>query len=1077
MSDNTDNNKKYWKGLEELHNDPEFQEIARKEFPYKMPINGQDPDEFYEHSHRRDFLKFLGFSVAAASLAACEAPVKKAIPYLNKPDEVDPSVPNYYASSYIDGGDYCSVIVKTREGRPIKIESNPLSSVSGGGLSTRASSSVLSLYDNERIKGPKAAGKNTSWEKLDGAVKSGLESIAAAGQKTVIVTQSILSPSLKQALADFQEQYPGAAVVTYDPDSVSAMLDANQKSFGVRALPSYAFDKAKVVVSFEADFLGTWFNHEGFSKQYAQQRKLGKNKKTLNRHYHYESALSLTGSNADYRVPVKPSDQLKLLVKLHNIIASKTGGTKIGQAEAPQKDKYLQKAADDLLAHKGHSLVVCGVNNEAAQLITNSINHMLDNYGHTLNIDKEAYFRQGNDKAMNGFIDELKNGQVKGVIFFNANPVYDHPRGEEIKAAIQNTELSVSTADRIDETAALVQYVAPDHHYLESWGDAQPIKGYYSLMQPAITPLFKTRAALESFLTWTGNKQEAYQYIKAYWRKNLYPLQKGFASFRDFWDRSLHDGVFEPNKPLKQGHKAKPVNNHQDRQVKSDSLKGMADSLSVAADTLKHAVQSGAENNASGKDRNFKFNIASLSLATEKTAAIEYTIYEKGGIGNGKQANNPWLQEFPDPVTKACWDNYITISPKFGREKDLKSGDIVKLETNKGTINLPVLLQPGQAYGTVSAAIGYGRTHAGKAANHVGKNVYPLIRENDGRLEFNGIVKNITKTGEFRQIAQTQTHHTMMGRPIVQDAELKEWQKNPAAGKVSHSFHTSEGTKHADEISIWNTEEGHELTHGLERGHHWGMVIDLNSCTGCGSCIIGCQSENNVPVVGRQEVINRREMHWIRIDRYYSSQGDPDNPYDKDLEDPEENPQVTFMPMTCQHCNQAPCETVCPVLATTHSAEGLNMMAYNRCVGTRYCANNCPYKVRRFNWFRYYDNNKFDYNLNNDLGKMQLNPDVTVRSRGVMEKCTMCVQRIQAGKLEAKKEGRPVKDGDINTACADACPTNAITFGDMNDKNSTIGKTIKEEKDKRLYHVLEELNTRPSVSYLTKIRNKDQNKA
>ena len=454
-----------------------------------------------------------------------------------------------------------------------------------------------------------------------------------------------------------------------------------------------------------------------------------------------------------------------------------------------------------------------------------------------------------------------------------------------------------------------------------------------------------------------------------------------------------------------------------------------------------------------------------------QTEGLELVLYQKVGIGNGRQANNPWLQEMPDPISKACWDNYLTVSQPLANELGIEMENMMtrkaRVTANGTSVVVPVLVQPGQAAGTVGLALGYGRTKAGKVADGLGVNAYPMISKTNGFTSYFNTDVQIEILDEDYRIAQTQTHETFMGREtVIQDALLAEYQEDPAAGRFKPHIETYDGPKEPSEISLW---KGHTYPN-----HHWMMAIDMNSCIGCGSCTVACQVENNVPVVGRQEVINRREMHWIRIDRYYSSDA-PAGDYAA-MEVASENPEVTFQPMLCQQCNNAPCETVCPVAATTHSSEGLNQMTYNRCIGTRYCANNCPYKVRRFNWFKYHDNKEFagvNIAMNDDLGKMVLNPDVTVRARGVMEKCTFCIQRIQLGKLEAKKEKRRPRDGEINTACEEACPTRAITFGDANDPQSDISKLVSSEYGERAYRVLEEIGVSPNIWYLNKIRNKD----
>ncbi|GHB55886.1 TAT-variant-translocated molybdopterin oxidoreductase [Persicitalea jodogahamensis] len=1022
-------NKRYWKGLEELRNDKDFVRNANSEFAPAPPAEKE-----YESlvdgmgTHRRDFLKVLGFGMAAVSLAACETPVRYAVPYLNKPEGEFPTIANWYASTYAEGGDYASVLVKTREGRPIKLEPNNLSSISSG-VSARIHGSLLSLYDNEKLKGPaKGSDTKVSWDQVDKEIMSQLAKVAAGGTPIRLISSTIISPSTKAVVADFVAKYPATSHIQYDANSASALLKANGGK-----VPAYDFSKAKTIVSIDADFLGTWIAPIAFAKQYAETRKLSSakgGKKDMSRHYQFESQLSLTGSNADYRAAVKPSQIGLLVAALYNKVAGKMGASSISAAAV--NVPHLDQAAADLIASKGQALVVCGVNDINVQNLVRSLNSMLGSNGNT--ISGAAYnLRQGDDVAMNGFIDELKGGRVGAVMFLDANPVYDHPRGAEIAAALPKVPLSISFADRADETASLTKYICPASHYLESWGDAEPRSGYYSLLQPTISLIFNTRQAQSSLLKWAGKNEDYHEYVKSYWRSNIYTQASG-GGFDQFWMKALHDGVFEP---------------------KSGSTSSTSDATPASqplATSTSVAPLASSSDDAAAISKTYKANGSGLELV----------LYEKVGMGTGNLANNPWIQEFPDPVTKACWDNYACLSKATASELGVEQGDLVKLDYKGKALELPVVVQPGQAAGTVAVAIGYGREKAGKSADGVGVNVYPWATFNNGYLSFRPGEVTLTKSGGTKDIAQTQTHDTVMGREsVLQDAVLGDYQKNVMAGRFIPEVETSEGPKEATDITLW---DGHEY-----KNHSWGMVIDLNSCTGCGACVIGCQSENNVAVVGRQEVINRREMHWIRIDRYYSSKSAESI---DDLEEAAENPEVTFQPLMCQHCNNAPCETVCPVLATTHSSEGLNQMTYNRCVGTRYCANNCPFKVRRFNWFKYFDSDDFDYNFNNDLGKMVINPEVTVRSRGVIEKCSMCVQRIQEGKLNAKKARRRPVDGEIDTACAQTCPTNAITFGDMNDPESRISKVLEVEREGRAFHMLEEINVRPQISYLTKIRNK-----
>ncbi len=1011
--------KQYWKGLEELTLNPEFEKHADKEFPEYLPIGGESEEN---GTSRRDFLKLMGFGVAAASLAACETPVRKAIPYLNKPVDVDPGVPNYYASSYVNGNEYCSVVVKTREGRPIKIDGNKLSTVSGGGTSSQAQASVLSLYDKERLPGPELGGNPVTWDELDKEVAKQF----GGAQRIALVSSSVFSPSILATIDALKAKYAGFEHVQYDQASFSGTLAANEKSFGKRAVPSHDFGQADTIVSFDADFLGNWLNHTLHSKQFAQTRKLNDKKKTMSRLYSFESNLSLTGSNADYRNAIKPSQQGAYVANLYNLLAAKAG---VPAVPAPKigDTAILTKAANDLWSSKAKSLVVSGSNDENVQTLINAINSLLGCYGTTIDMATTVNTRKGDDKAMGNLIKGLNAGNIDGVLFFNSNPVYDHPMGAQIAAGLKKAKFSISTSDRKDETARLTSAIAPDNHFLESWNDFEPVTGKFSLSQPTISNLFNTRQAGQSFLVWSGISGSYFDFVKSRWTANV------TGDKQTYWDTIVQAGVLETEA--------------------TEEGRTFSGDVNVAASGIKSAVP-----------------------------GVELVMYEKSTIGNGSQANNPWLQETPDPITKAVWDNYLTISPKMAEEIGLTLGDmttqLVSLKVgNNEPVKVPAMVQPGQANGTVGLAVGYGRTSAGKVANGVGVNAYPLIGYKAGfqnRAVTTGV--SVVLSGEEYKVAQTQTHHTYMGREnVIQESILSKYQKDPSAGRDFPMITTySEKTKPGN-VSLWS---GHEYPN-----HHWGLIIDLNSCTGCGACAVSCQAENNVPVVGKEEVLNRREMSWLRIDRYYSSDA-PEGDL-KAMEIAAEQPEVTFQPMMCQQCNNAPCETVCPVAATTHSSEGLNQMTYNRCIGTRYCANNCPYKVRRFNWFKYHDNDQFPDNtaMNNDLGKMVLNPDVTVRSRGVMEKCSFCVQSIQAGKLKAKREGRRPHDSDFDSACASSCPSEAMVFGDLKDPDSKISKVLKlqngengpEVKEERAYHVLEELSVKPNVWYFTKIRNKEAN--
>ncbi len=1097
---------KYWKGLDELNETPEFKEKAENEFPEFLPIeerkSTKSGDE--DDSGRRDFLKLMGFSVAAVSLAACETPVKKAIPYVNKPETVDPGVPNYYASTYMSGGDYASIVVKNREGRPIKIEPNRLSSITGAGLGARVTASVLDLYDDSRLKSFKKGKNDISIKDADAEIKKGLKDA-----KTIrIISPTITGPTTLSLIEDFKKKYAGADVqhIQFDPISYKGISEANGGK-----IPSYDFSKADVIVS-TADFHGTWISPIEFSGQYGETRKLrrGKNeKKTMSRHYQFESTLTLTGATADYRTPIKASEEPLVILELYNKVVGGNYSTK-GLSESAKK--AIAKAAKELKAAKGKSLVVSGSNDTKVQLFVAAINEKLGNVGKTVDLENATLVKASGDEAKLGkFVKDALDKKIDAVILLNSNLFYQYfgcdpswykkyGNSEEHKEKIfADIKTKVAITDRADETASQDGfYIATNQHWLEKWGDAQPKEGYFSIGQPTINPIFKgTRAAEESLMAWAGISGTFYDYLKAYWEKNLFPLQSQEILFESFWNKTLRSGVFEPGKKLN----VTPA--VVENQIAADSTSQETTPAVVAEeDALLEAESSD--------------NTVSLSEAARKIkeqykpapkGQLEFVAYESTQMGDGAGANNPWLQELPDPISKVTWDNYVAISaydaetnfgkqPRDPKNPALKQGDIVKIVApNLIKIEAPVLIQPGQAPGTVSMALGYGRDKAGKLASGIEKrftgkeaigiSAFPFVRIVDGNLCYYSNV-TIEKASGSYEFAQTQTHHTIMGRDIIQGAYLSDY-KEGNTGKVEKLLETYAGKKKPEDIDLWAPQNEDTHKHPI---HKWGLSIDLNSCFGCGSCHIACQSENNIPVVGKDEVRRRRDMHWLRIDRYYSSdmsleKGEKEGKGKigalAEMENPADNPKVTFMPMMCQHCAHAPCESVCPVAATSHSTEGLNQMAYNRCIGTRYCANNCPYKVRRFNWFNYSDKpwserefRNVNTAMNSDLGRMVLNPDVTVRARGVMEKCSMCVQRIQEGKLKAKIEKRKVKDGDIEVACASACPTNAITFGDMNDPESRIYKERNEDNGDRTYQVLEELNVQPGVTYLTKIRNEEK---
>ena len=940
---------------------------------------------------RRDFLKVLGFSFgSAAILESCKRPVQKALPYVIQPPEIIPGKSLYYATGFYDGHEYSGILVKTRDGRPIKIEGNILSTFNGEGTSARVQASVLSLYDDARLKYPTVLNKQESWDTIDEQIIREFDRINSESGEIVLLTSSIISPSTGKLINEFGARFKKFKWVQYDAVSYSAILEANSICFGKIVIPDYHFANASLVVSINADFLGTWVSPVHFIPGYVSRRKLDNGEKGMLRHIHYESGMSLTGANADVRKKIKPSEEIVLLKDLYNKISEKTGGEKFKNVSFKED---LSELADDLIESKGKAIVVSGTNNVDIQIIINGINSLLGNYTECIDLNYNLNIASGIDNKMENLVDDLNSGKVKALLMYNVNPVYDYPDSPRFLAGIKNTDLTVNMAVALNETVGKGKYECPVHHYLETWDDAEIIPGQLSLSQPCINPLFKTRSFQDSLLKWSGSRIPYRDYITNHWEK-VYFLHSNVPDFRSFWDESLGNGVFRYNVPH-------------------------GKSLSFDREALSKAINNSEVPGAGG---------------------IEVVISESVSLGTGMHANNPWLMELPDPVSRQCWENVAAISISDAEKLGIHTGDLIKL--SDGLI-LPAFIQPGQAEGTISLALGYGHTNSGPVCANIGVNLYPFIRINGGNRVYGFVIEKPKNTLKQSQLALTQVHYSMEGRPIVRDTVLSEYKKNPSSGNEFHKEFESTHKTLYPEIKY--------------DGFHWGLAIDLNSCLGCNACVIACQAENNIPVVGKGEVIRRRIMHWIKIDRYYS-----DNLAD---------PKVYFQPLACQHCDNAPCENVCPVSATNHSSEGLNQMTYNRCVGTKYCINNCPYRVRRFNWYRYTNNKAFDFNTASDLGKMVLNPDVTVRERGVVEKCSFCVQRIQEKKLQAKLENRVLKDFEIKTACMQACPSGAIVFGNLNDKDSKVSGLF---SDPRCYHLLEELHTLPNTAYLTKVRNDEK---
>jgi MoCo/4Fe-4S cofactor protein with predicted Tat translocation signal len=1061
------NNKKYWQNFSELNDNERFQKLQKDEFNEELPFEDSDGKGWLdEKAPRRDFLKYLGFSTAAATLASCEMPVRKAIPYTNKPDNVIPGVAKYYATTFVQDGEVVPVLAKVRDARPIKLEGNALSSLTQGGTSPRMQASVLDLYDTHRLTHPKRRNGNrfdevATYEAVDSQVANALAGLG--GAPVVLLTSTIISPSTRQVITDFLGRYPGSRHVQYDAVSYSGMLLANEASFGRRAIPSYQFDRAKVIVSLSADFLGTWLSPVEFARQYSYGRKINEKNPVMSKHYQVESMFSMTGANADERYVHRPSEIGNVAMAILNGLGGAAPAVNIADAKLKAG---IQKIVTDLRANSGAALVISGSNDPNVQTVVNAINSAIGAYGSTINWGAPLTTKQGIDTDMATLVNDMNAGRIGALLMYDVNPAYDYHTPQAFINGLKKVRLSVSFNEKMDETTELVNYAIPTHHYLEAWGDAEPKPGYISFIQPTINPLFKTRPFQTSLLKWSGNNTDYDTYFRQFWIGRLGGQQA--------FEKALQDGLVE-------GGNVRSI---------TSPVANTTNTTDTTATAAQGTAAGGTTNTAGAGFSGGAYNGGGLGAAvtalsaTRNRAKNELVIYQNVAMGSGKQSGNPWLLELPDPVTRADWDNYAMISVAKAKELGIELDSdyeyymdkpVIKLTANGKEVELPILAIPGMEKDTIAVAVGYGRNEAfGKASFEVGKNVYGFARFNGRTVDYFTDVTISEKPIRKDKVAQMQIHNsyenrfevvreTTMGTFLQHPNEIKEWREE------LHKDYAPKTGDYRKEATLY----GDHAQPGLK----WGMSIDMNSCIGCHACVVACHTENNVPVVGKSEVLRFHDMHWLRIDRYFVS----------DENNVDDVKGVVFQPMLCQHCDNAPCENVCPVAATPHSSEGINMMTYNRCIGTRYCANNCPYKVRRFNWADYTGADSFGDNqdqklvgkldpvvfqMNDDLTRMVLNPDVTVRSRGVMEKCTFCVQRVQEGKLKAKLQNRPLVDGDVNTACAQACPTNAIAFGNVNDPNSRVAQ-LRRENTQRLYYVIEQIHTLPNVNYMAKIRNTD----
>ncbi len=984
--------REYWRSLEELADTPAFNEWVNAELPRHAAA-------WLSAIDRREFLKLMGASLALSGLAGClsSAPApadEKIVPYVKQPEEIVPGKPLYFATAIPLGGYARGIVVESHMGRPTKVEGNPEHPASLGATDAITQASVLSLYDPDRSRVISNAGRITTWGAFFSALNAELEAQRLSqGAGLRVLTETVTSPTLAQQLKDLLTKFPKAKWHQYDSLGGDAAYAGARLAFGEPVETIYRLDRADVIVSLDADFLLHGPGAVRYAREFADRRRAADGQTAMNRLYAVESALSLTGANADHRLALRPSAVAEFARAL-----AKGLGLPVAAPAAPAdgQEKWLSALIRDLQRHRRRSAVIAGAHQPPpVHALAHAINDALGNAGSTvLYTEPVAANPMDHAESLRDLVRDMESNQVQVLIMLGGNPAYTAPADVDFAGHLVRSNFNVHLSLYNDETSALCHWHIPAAHYLESWSDARAYDGTATVLQPLIAPLYDGRTAHQVLAAVMGQSDRAsYEIVRDYWR-----ARRGGSNFDAEWRKALHDGFIA-------GTAAAP---------KTVRLKAPGD---------------------------FAAQDAALSPRTDQNA-LEFIFRPDPTIADGRFANNGWLQELPKPLTKLTWDNAVLLSPKTaaqlgigykiggtGGEHGTIYADVVEIEYGGRRVRGPAWVAPGHADGCATIHLGYGRTRAGQVGSGLGFNANAL---RDLAALWGGAGLRLRKTGAQYPLACTQFHHLMEGRDLVRVGDAEAYRKNP-------DFLREKPRQGEAAASLY---PGFKYD-----GHAWGMSIDANTCIGCNACVTACAAENNGPIVGKKEVMRGREMHWIRIDRYHK--GDP------------ANPETFHQPVPCMQCENAPCELVCPVGATTHSHEGLNDMVYNRCVGTRYCSNNCPYKVRRFNFFLYSD-------FATESLKGLRNPDVTVRSRGVMEKCTYCVQRINQAKIGAEKEDRALRDGEIVTACQQACPTRAIVFGDINDPHSRVAGLKAQPLS---YGLLTELNTRPRTTYLAKLRN------
>jgi MoCo/4Fe-4S cofactor protein with predicted Tat translocation signal len=999
--------REYWRSLRQKDQDPEFLQVLQREFPEGA---SEPPDGM----SRRDILTLLGASISLAGLAACRRPVHHIVPFVDPPEQVIPGVPRRYATTMPFGRSAVGLVVESHEGHPTKIEGNPRHPGSLGASSVRAQAAILDLYDPDRGQHLVQGGRNVkTWPDFVAAWKEIEKAhLADGGAGLAILSESFASPTLARLRSVLVNRFPRAAWAVWEAASDENVLAGVKTATGRDLEPHLQTDKARVIVALDADLLLLDPESIRNGRGFAAGRRAGTSGGAMNRLYAVEPVYSVTGSMADHRLRLPASRVAGFVAALARAVGA-PGAPPGADGLDEHGRKFLNAVASDLKEARSAGLVVAGPRQPAAvHAAVAALNIALGNAGTTVVYREPLHAALPSLASLQALKGRLEAGSVSTLVVLGGNPAYDAPADLGFAEAMAKAKERIVVGDRMDETGSLATWFVPRAHFLESWGDARDAFGTLSVVQPLILPLYDGKSDIEVLSLLGGAEDPGYDTVRLTWKSIL-----GESDFEKKWNRVLHDGLLPESGPAAAAAAA--------------AARPFGDLETVAA--------------SGGGD-----------------TGLEVVFQPSNAVHDGRFANNGWLQELPDPITKITWDNPALLSPKTAKSLGVVNEDVVKVEHDGRSIELPAFVVPGQADGVVVVTLGYGRRQAGRVGTGVGVDA---TRLRGAAAPWIAAGAHVSRTGKTFPLASTQEHGSMEGHPLVLEGTAEEFRRKPdfaqelaeapheeAEATVGGNVHGSEsgsGVEH-ETPGKGHTPSGLALfkEKSYSEGNQWGMTIDLNTCIGCNACVVACQSENNVPVVGKDQVRRGRQMHWLRVDRYFTG-------------DPEGDAPAVVQPLPCMQCENAPCEQVCPVAATVHDSEGLNVMVYNRCIGTRYCSNNCPYKVRHFNFYNFTKDTP-------EVMKLAQNPDVTVRARGVMEKCTYCTQRINAAKIDAKVSGKPLQDGDIKTACQQSCPADAIVFGNLRDPDSQVAK---EAASPRNYALLAELYTRPRTTYLAKIRN------